>query len=71
MAQNGIIVMHISFQNLHTNNSNTLSNSFMATSASTQPAGFSPQQNLVYSTISVRIILKGNNYVHINLRALT
>ncbi|XP_023702167.1 replication protein A 32 kDa subunit isoform X3 [Cryptotermes secundus] len=38
--------------NSHANSNISLASSFMATSASNQPSGFSPQQNLVYSTIS-------------------
>lgn len=38
--------------NSHANSNSILSSSFVATSASNQPTGFSPQQSLVYSTIS-------------------
>lgn len=50
----------ILFQISQTSGNNGLSNSFVATSVSAQPSGFSPQQNLVYTTISVRIFVDRN-----------
>jgi len=56
------------FQNTgtFTNNSNSLSNSFVAMPATAQPSG-NNNQDLVYNTIMVSFSLKWNNDLHINL----